>query len=223
MSRLLDLKGRRFGKLFVLERVESYRKIPRWLCQCDCGKTRTIRGAELRYGKTKTCGCRNVSRENNPFYRHGMTAGHFWRKWYSVKQRCLNKSSSTYYKYGAKGISIPDKWIGFDGFREDMEDSYLSHVEEYGEKETTLDRVDPFKSYSKENCRWATNRQQARNKTNTRFLTFEGKTLPMSEWAEIRNISIDVIEQRINKLKWPVEDALTRPIRKMSKRLESRK
>ncbi len=221
MTRLIDLTGKKFGKLTVLSREESYRKIPRWVCGCECGNTKVIRGAELRYRKTKTCGCRDLCKENNPFYKHGMTGSKFWVKWRSMKQRCLDKNSSGYHKYGARGVGVCDRWISFENFKEDMYQSYEKHVKEYGEKDTTLDRVNAKGNYEPGNCRWATNLIQGRNRTNNRYLTYNGKTMTMTEWGKEVNIDESVIERRLNLLKWSTEDALTRPLRKMKKRNQS--
>jgi len=145
---------------------------------------------------------------------HGMAKTHFWIKWYSMRQRCLNKNSSTYYKYGAKGIKICKEWDNFICFRSDMYETYLKHVNFHGETNTTLDRIDPSGNYFKENCRWATQKQQQRNKINNRILEFKGKKRCLAEWADIVGVNQDTLERRLNLLNWSIEKALTTPTRK---------
>jgi hypothetical protein len=73
----------------------------------------------------------------------------------------------------------------------------------------TLERVDGSKGYSPDNCRWATKKEQGRNKRNNRVITYNGKSQPMSAWAEELGINYATLKTRLNKLKWPVERALT--------------
>lgn len=217
MYNLIDLSNKKFGRLFVVERKGSIGNRPLWRCICDCGTEALVLGEKLRYGGTKSCGClvrdTTIARSTT----HGLSNTRFWQKWRSMRQRCLDKNSAAYYKYGAKGVTVCERWLNFDNFKADLFESYSKHVSVFGEKETTLDRIDPLKNYSPENCRWATNKQQGRNRTNNKLLTYKEVTLPMVEWAERMNISQDVVEQRINLLKWSVEDALTKPVRQFKR------
>lgn len=90
----------------------------------------------------------------------------FYKIWADMKQRCSNPKCKKYTLYGGRGISYSDNWFAYDGFKRDMYSSYLKHVEEFGEKQTTLDRIDANCSYSKENCRWATYQEQRMNIRN---------------------------------------------------------
>ena len=114
---------------------------------------------------------------------HGMGHTIFYKKYKGINNRCNNPNDKEAYgKYGAKGTR--NLWNKFEDFRDDMYQSYLKHVEEFGEKDTTIDRIDNKGHYCKENCRWATRKEQMRNTTTNRHITHEGRTMIAVEWAE---------------------------------------
>lgn len=215
--KIIDLSGKRFGRLVVIKRtgtkVRNKQKRPLWSCMCDCGKKIETMGESLRNGHTRSCGCLALDKLKERATKHGMVKSHFWLKWYSMRQRCNNKYSSTYYKYGARGVKVIPRWETFENFRDDMYESYLLHSKEYGEKETTLDRID-LGNYEKNNCRWATNSEQAKNKRYNSFVEYKGKKMTCSDWAKETGIMENTIWQRLHTLKWSVEKALTTPTRK---------
>lgn len=130
--------------------------------------------------------------------------------WSSMLTRCYNKNCANYKNYGGRGISVCDNWLNYINFESDMYESYLKHVENYGEKETTLDRINVNDNYCLENCRWATNKEQARNRRNTIYVP-SGESL--KEYCENNNLNYNTISSRIQKGQ-PIEDAINMPIRK---------
>ena len=116
-----------------------------------------------------------------------------------MKSRCTNPNFHKYESYGSRGIKICDKWMTFEGFIEDM-----------GERPDgmTIDRLDVDGDYCKENCRWATTSQQARNKTNTRYITAFGRTKCLADWSEETGIDHRTIGTRLAR-GWSPERSLT--------------
>lgn len=121
--------------------------------------------------------------------------------WEGILTRCLNKNDLFYPRYGGKGITVCKEWAtSFEAFFADMG---LRPGPKY-----TVDRRDNNLGYSPENCRWATYAEQARNRSNTRFLTYDGQTKCIADWAEVMGMSKSVLWYRIMKLKWSTEKAL---------------
>lgn len=144
------------------------------------------------------------------FYKHGMSHSKFYNTYSSAKRRCENPHVQHYEKYGGRGIKF--QWASFTDFRDDMLDSYNAHCKPFGEKETTLDRF-PNRDgdYCKENCRWATRSEQSLNRDWIKLVPFNGKSLPLSEWATITGVSLKLLYHRIHKKKWSIERALSTP------------
>lgn len=126
-----------------------------------------------------------------------------YKCWQGIRQRCNNPKSDRFKDYGAKGISVCDRWRVFVNFLEDMgQPPTPSH---------TIDRIDGTKGYFKENCKWSTPREQSANLKSNRLLTFNGETFNVREWARQTGIDRSTINGRL-RAGWPVEKTLTEPI-----------
>lgn len=168
MGRLINLTGNRYGKLTVLKRHkenDKYNK-PQWLCQCDCGKEIIVLGNNLRLGLSESCGCVRIEK-NKRRTTHGFTKGgeiqRFYRIWANMIQRCTNPKVPSYVNYGERGITVCEQWSDFEKFKDDMYKSYLEHVDEFGEENTSINRIDNDKGYFLDNCEWETNSYQVIN------------------------------------------------------------
>ena len=118
-------------------------------------------------------------------------------------QRCNNPKSTTYYKYGAKGIKICSRWLDFRNFLFDMGKR---------PKGKTIDRKNNSLNYTPDNCRWATLREQAQNTRTNRIIEFNGEEKCLTEWARNLGISPSTLHARLKK--WPLQKALS--LRKQS-------
>lgn len=199
--KFIDLAGQKFGRLMAL-RPSFKSKRTYWLCKCECGKEKIIERGNLVCGRTKSCGCLYVG---NP--THGFTGTRFFSIFNNMRNRCNNKNVQCFNLYGGRGIKC--LWKNFEEFKMDMYESYIEHCAKFGEKNTSIDRINNSGSYSKENCQWATSIEQTNNTRRNRHLYFNGQTKTISQWARIVNISREVIYQRIGKLGWTAEKALT--------------
>lgn len=163
MPRLINLTGKRFGRLTVVSRapgLTNARK-PVWECRCDCGRILTIAGGSLRWSHSRSCGClrADTAPRNNPA-RHGHTrrrgATPEYLSWKSMMQRCFNPKATGYDRYGACGISVCDRWRLFDNFLADMGPRPEGR---------SLDRYpDKYGNYEPGNVRWATMTEQRSNR-----------------------------------------------------------
>lgn len=199
----IDMTGQRFGRLTAItEAGHDQRRRTLWLCACSCGTETIVAGGDLRRGHTSSCGClmREISAANGrASVIHGMYGTPTYLSWQSMRARCLNPNAISYPRYGGRGITVDQRWAGFEQFYADM------GVRPDG---TSLDRLDSNGPYNPSNCRWATAKEQARNKRTNRLLTYRGVTLAACEWAERAGINRNTLYARLRK-GWSVERALS--------------
>jgi hypothetical protein len=163
----IDLTGQRFGRWVVLSRAPRTKKQIQWNCRCDCGRLRVVAGDTLILARTKSCGCYKAKLLSLKTRIHGesefakkgsgrpVTVTREYRAWCSMKQRCFNENCKAYQWYGARGITICERWLkSFPAFLEDMGRCPPG---------LTLDRKDNDGNYEPVNCRWADLSTQRRN------------------------------------------------------------
>ena len=208
--KLIDLKGQKFGRLTVLERDGNKGHEPTWKCVCECGNFTTVIGAELRKGNTTSCGCyakevtsKRMKGKAPHNKRHNMTKTRIYKTWSAMKRRCHNPHDTSYYRYGGKGIEICDEWNNFDNF-------YAWAISNGYSDNLTIDRIDNQKGYQPDNCRWATQKVQANNKTNNHKVCYKDKYYTIAQLSDMFNIPYKKLWKRI-KLNWDIEKAVSTP------------
>ena len=124
--------------------------------------------------------------------------------WYGMLHRTTNPKHTEYSRYGARGITVCDRWHSFENFYEDMKCGYLSGL--------SIERIDNDKGYSLENCRWSTKKEQANNRRTSKLFTIDGITKTLAQWIEQSGVKPSTVKQRIYGYGWPIEKALCKKV-----------
>lgn len=198
--------GQRFGRWVVLATLTGSRTE----CVCDCGTQRVVRTCDIIAGRSKSCGCIAVELNAARVKRHGLCSENkrLMDIYYGMVRRCSNPKSHAFKDYGARGITVCDRWLA----------SPASFLDDMGPRPPgmELDRENNDLGYSPDNCRWATPKQNARNRRITTFLTHNGETLATSDWADRTGINARQILDRI-RAGWSVEKAIFTPSAKSNR------
>lgn len=158
------------SRLTLLEKLDRIEHGCRFgLFLCSCGNKKEIVIKEVNRGEIKSCGC--LKKERN----HGLSKHPTHRAWYSMIRRCYWKGHEWYHRYGGRGITVCERWL----------ESYDNFVEDMGEVPDglTLDRIDNNGNYCKENCKWSTWIDQRNNKSNNKFIEYNGKRQTQAQWG----------------------------------------
>ena len=207
----IDLTGKRFGRLTVIEPTEAIGLRYRWRCKCDCGKEVVVFGSNL--GKTTfSCGCyaREMSSKRNSTHHKSKTR--LFHIWQSMKQRCENAHCHAYANYGGRGIKVCEEWrndfTAFEAW------AYANGYDEEAEKgKCTIDRINVNGNYEPSNCRWTTMAKQQNNKRTRIEVEWNGRAMSVADWSRETGLSHSTILGRI-KRGWSAEQALaTAPMR----------
>jgi predicted DNA-binding protein YlxM (UPF0122 family) len=202
MRELSNQVGLKYNMLTVLDTFRNENNTLYANCICECGEKSTVRVTALRTGNTKSCGCLQKI-NHKPHKTHGYTKTPIYQCWRSMIGRCNNKNDKGYKNYGGRGIKVCERWNNFENFLEDM-----------GEKPDglSIDRIDNDGNYEPNNCRWATDKEQMRNRRNTTNIPFNGDQISLVEVAETKGMSKQALRKRINR-GWNIKEAIEKPQR----------
>lgn len=187
-----DLTGHHFGILTVKEAAASVNRETKWLCHCACGREVAVYTKALKREMTTSCGC---TRE-----RHGASSTTEYATWRRMHDRCKNPKNKDWLLYGGKGICIE-----FKTFSE-----FFSEIGIKPSPRHSVDRISSEGNYAPGNVRWATPKEQANNLRTNRLITALGKTLTLSQWADLTGISRQTIEKRLDVLGWSSDESMTK-------------
>lgn len=205
-----DLSGLKFNRLSVVECVGcTPQRNSIWKCKCDCGNECRVVGSSLVNGTITSCGCYRRERTaamGRKTRKHGMWNTPEYKTWQGIIQRCENKNGSAYDDYGGRGIKVCERWHQFENFLADM-----------GKRPSPEHSIDRYPNndghYEPGNCRWATRKEQQRNRRNTTMVELNGVSKPLQQWAEETGICVETLYSRLFEAKWDVAVALTKPAR----------
>ncbi len=179
------------------------KQVTYWKCRCSCGRICDVRKDHLTTAKIRSCGCLRfdtmkthgeaIERRKTPEYS----------AWAGIKSRCEQVGSTAYKRYGGAGIRVCERWNTFEQFLADM-----------GRRPTaqhSVDRINNGGNYSPENCRWATQHQQQRNKSTNIFVSHGGRTMCVTDWALEHGMHPSTLLSRLHR-GWSIEKSLSAPL-----------
>ena len=215
VQRINVLPGDRYGSLVVEKEVDPiqrrYGKHRAFEVVCDCGKKWIAELNKLRTGRTISCLACSRERVKRSATTHGMRRSNEYAIWCTMLSRCNNPSCKSYVDYGLRGVTVCDRWDPAKG------GSFANFFADMGPRPSRnhqLDKeaVEPTNTvYCPEKVRWATKKENMRHTRRSIFLTYNGKTLLLSEWAEEMGLGVSCLHRRLFKSGWPLEKALTTP------------
>ena len=205
--KFIDLTGNVYGRLTVIQKGDTANGGQiRWICQCTCGNAKAIRGAVLKKGNAKSCGCLRQESTAISKTTHGLRNSDEYRIWRHMRTRCENPKTPAFKHYGGRGIAVCDRWKTFENFFEDM-----------GTRPTeshSIDRIDNNVGYELLNCRWATSTEQNRNRRDNRIFNVNGIEACLAEHCERLNLKYKTVHRRLVSGK-SIEEALNVTIKRL--------
>lgn len=200
-----DCTDFRTGKLTVLKPTgtRTLHGQAIWECICDCGTTCYLSSNQIK--GNKSCGCLKRN-------QHRLSKTNAYSSWLSARLRCLDPTHHNYHNYGARGITMCERWLDFKNFYLDM-----------GNREAglSIERINNNGNYScgkceeclrnnwPVNCRWANSLEQGQNRRTNKYLTAFGRTASLAEWSRITGIPKSTIKNRARKGKMTNEEIVT--------------
>lgn len=192
------------GMPFTTNRPKSTSVV---VCQCECGEVAVVYQGSLLKGASKSCGCLN----RDAHIKHGLThsgkTGRLYKCWEGMRARCGRVTDPSYARYGGRGISVCEEWACVETFAGwAMGNGY--------DDSKTLDRINNDGNYEPSNCRWATPKEQGRNRSDNKHVVAFGETKLLCEWAEDKRCKVKPVTLKYRlRNGWPPEKAISQPSR----------
>lgn len=200
----IDLTNKRYDRLIVLGKAGRKGEKVMWKCQCDCGNIVYVQTCNLNAHRVKSCGCLKDEKLIERSTKHNQRHTKLYEVWKSMKQRCSNPNNKAYKNYGGRGIKVCDEWKNdfFPFYQWSMQNGYKDTL--------TIDRINVNGNYEPSNCRWVDRETQANNTRVNHYITFNNKTLTITQWARLMKVNKNLLYNRFKK-GWSIEKALTTP------------
>lgn len=190
--RLKIQQGDVFGKLTIINRIENSKNGDAvYFCKCECGNDKKAIAHQLKAGKIYSCGCWTKPRKTKHGYATKENIRPEYTCWLNIKKRCFDVTNKYYHNYGAKGITICDEWLDFNKFIADMGDHPF--------KRATIERNNNLLGYNKDNCRWATYKEQGHNRCTNRVIEFMGERTIPTDWLPLLPIHRTALYRRLDE------------------------
>ena len=192
-----NLIGKRFGRWTVVKKdkitTDSRGRHDFYVCNCDCGKTKSVNKWQLLRGVSKSCGCYRSDFIRNKDLKHGYSRERVYHIYHLIRQRCYNKNHISYKNYGGRGIKMCDEWIN-------NVSSFIFWCYNNGYRQgLSIDRIDVNGNYEPKNCRFATQKQQQRNRRCNRMVIVRGKEYVLADACELFGIKYQNASQIFTK------------------------
>lgn len=182
-----DLTGKKFNRLTVIRySCTTTNRRTMWVCRCDCGKELIVYSGHLKNGHTKSCGCFNKERIGELNKKTGMTRTKLYYTYRNILNRCYRENVSSHKYYGDRNILVCPEWLDKENGFENFMKWALSNGYQEG---LSIDRIDNYKGYSPDNCRWVDNYVQANNKRHNYYLKINGEIDTIGNLSRKYNVS----------------------------------
>lgn len=211
-----DIIGVRFGRLIVQsyshseKRTKSNGSKHYYNCLCDCSNTCIKERCSLKCGNTSSCGCirsemlTKRNKETGSLHGDSVKYERLHNSWSAMLNRCDHTNNKNYDLYGGRGIKVCDEWHKWEVFRDwALDNGYNDGL--------TIDRIDRNGNYEPSNCRWVTMDVQANNKSNNKYITYQGRTQSLADWCRELDIDYFRTKARLNSCGMTPEQAFEMP------------
>jgi hypothetical protein len=190
--------GEKIGSCTYLRDSDKLSKERYCVFLCQCGNEFETAVKSLQNGHTKSCGCLRKKALINKNTKHGLSDMYEYSLWLNMKQRCTNPNFKYFKDWGGRGITLCEEWFSFEKFYVDMG--------KQPNKRMGIDRIDNNKGYSKENCRWATQKTQNNNKRNNLYIEYKGIIKSLSLWSDELNLNYEMARYYIHQKKKSLDE-----------------